>query len=190
MRSEKRNKEELERNINRKKNLIRQIRKDLAVKTMLTVGIFAFAFTFVFGVCFAPTNDMFPAVHKGDLIIYYRLGGFINSDIVIYETDDGICKGRNIGRIAATESDVVDRTDGGLLKINGNIQPVQKRAGLFYRTFVREGGGLRYPSEVPPGAYLVLGDEREDAEDSRDHGYIHKDRIKGKVFTVIRRRPV
>lgn len=177
---------ELDMNIKKKRGLIRQIRKDIVLKILGFLTAFIITFTFVFGVTLAPSNDMFPAVHEGDVILYYRLGGLINTDIAVYEADSEV----NIGRVQATSGAVIDRTDGGLLRINGNIQPIQKRSGLYYKTFVRENGNMHYPSEVPDKAYLLLGDNREEAEDSRDYGFISKKDIKGKVFTIFRRRPL
>jgi len=74
--------------------------------------------------------------------------------------------------------------------INGNMQPVQKRAGLYYRTYINEGGKLQIPDVVPEDKYLILGDKRDTARDSREYGFIPRKEIKGKVFTIIRRRPL
>lgn len=175
-----------EETIRRKKKLIRQVRTDIIVKTAAFIASFFVTFTFIFGVTLAPGNDMFPAVHEGDVILYYRLGGLINSDIVIYEAEGET----HIGRVQACSGSRIDQTEGNLLKINGNIQPVQKRAGLYDKTYTRENGKLIFPSTVPEKHYLILGDCRESAKDSRDYGYIGRGQIKGKVFTIVRRRPL
>ena len=98
--------------------------------------------------------------------------------------------GRNLGRVQAAAGEEVGQTEGGLLTINGNIQPVQERSGLYYETYVDPDGKLKLPSAVPDDCYLVLGDQRTYAEDSRIHGFIRKTDIKGKIFTIIRRRPL
>ena len=61
--------ERLEANIKRKTRLIRQLKTDALIKAAGFVIAFAVTFTFIFGLTLAPTNDMFPAVHEGDLII-------------------------------------------------------------------------------------------------------------------------
>ena len=170
----------------RKQRLIRQIKQDIIIKLSVFATGLIVTFTCIFGVTLAPTNDMFPAIHEGDVIIYFRLGGLAGSDIACYEADGAA----NIGRVQAVEGMQVDKTEGGLLRINGNIQPIQERSGLYYKTYIREGGGLEYPSVVPAGHYLILGDERDGAKDSRDYGYIPEEEIKGKIFTIIRRRPL
>lgn len=170
----------------RRQKLIRQIKQDIIIKLFVFAAGFFVTFTFIFGVALAPTNDMFPAIHEGDIIIYFRPGDLVNSDIAYYEAEGAA----NIGRVQAVEGMRVDQTEGGLLRINGNIQPVQERAGLYYKTYIREKGRLEYPSAVPAGHYLILGDERDSAEDSREYGYIPGEDIKGKIFTIIRRRPL
>ncbi len=176
----------VEQNIKRKRRLIRQIRQDIIIKLSAFTAALFITFTCIFGVCPAPTNDMFPAVREGDVLIYYRLGSPMVSDIVLYKTGET----ENIARVQAEGGVTIDKTEGGLLTIGGNLQPVQKRSGLYYKTYIREEGALEYPSIVPEGAYLVLGDDRTHAKDSREHGYVSKKALKGKVFTIIRRRPL
>lgn len=178
--------DETERNIQRKTLLIGQIKKDIFIKLFAFAAAMVILFTFVFGVTKATTNDMFPAIHEGDVVVYFRLGQLTGTDVAVYETDTG----PNIGRVQAMPGSEVNKTEGGLLTIDGNIQPQQKRAGLYYETEIREKGRLEYPSRVPQDSYLILGDEREHANDSRTYGYIPKEKIKGKVFTIIRRRPL
>ena len=176
--------EKLDANIQRKKKLIRQLKHDAVFKTAGFAAAFIIVFTFVFGVSLAPTNDMFPAIHEGDLVIYYRIGRMINTDVVIYESPDGE---KQIGRVEATAGETVGKTEGGLLTINGNFQPVQKRSGLFDETYV---GTKDISGEIGEGEYLILADSREAATDSRAFGLIKRKAIKGKVFTIIRRRPI
>lgn len=176
--------EKLAGDIRRKKRLIRRLRTDAVLKIAGFTAAAVISFTFIFGITAAPTNDMFPAVHKGDMIIYYRPGRPVNSDIVIYEPPGS---GAQIGRIEATEGETIGRTESGLLTINGNIQPVQKRSGLYDETYT---GEKDISGEVGRGEFLILGDSRETASDSRVFGLMDRSAIKGKVFTIIRRRPL
>ena len=178
--------ERLDANIQRKTRLIKQIKHDLIIKIVGFFLILFITFTFIFGVTLAPSNDMFPAIHEGDLLIYFRLGRMDNKEIALYKTPTGT----NIGRIQALEGSEIGITDGGLLTINGNIQPIQERSGLYYETYANDQGPIQFPSTIPENSFLILGDEREHAMDSRDYGYINKKDIKGKIFTIIRRRPL
>lgn len=175
--------EKLNAEIKRKARLIKQLKYDAAIKLGVSAAVAFITFNCVFGVTLAPTNDMFPAVHEGDLIIFYRPGRILNTDVVIYETPAGM----QIGRVEGTQGETVGRTDGGLLTVNGNIQPVQKRSGLYDETFA---GEKDISGEIGQGEFLILGDRRETAEDSRAFGLISRKAIKGKVFTIIRRRPL
>ena len=175
--------EKIEANITRKTRLNRRLRRDALIKAVGFTAAVYIAFTFVFGICLAPTNDMFPAIHQGDTIIYYRPGRLINTDVVYYEAPDGTMQ---IGRIEATEGEEIGMTAGGLLTIGGNIQPVQERSGLYSETYA---GERDLTGTVSEGKFLILGDSRETASDSRTFGYICRDSIRGKVFTIIRRRP-
>ena len=176
--------EVLDADIRRKTRLIKQLRHDVLIKVTVSAAVVIVTFSFIFGVTLAPSNDMFPAVHEGDLIIFYRQGRIINTDVVIYETPGGSAQ---IGRIEGTQGETVGVTDGGLLTVNGNIQPVQKRSGLYDETYA---GAKDISGEIGPEEYLILGDSRETAEDSRTYGLIPRRAIRGKVFTIVRRRPL
>lgn len=174
----------LDADIKRKTRLVKQLRYDALIKVTVSIAAIFITFSYIFGISLAPTNDMFPAVHEGDLIIYYRPGRIINTDVVIYETPEG---NYQIGRIEGMQGERVGKTDGGLLTVNGNIQPIQKRSGLYDETYA---GEKDLSGEIGQGEYLILGDRRETAEDSRAFGMIPRKAIKGKVFTIVRRRPL
>lgn len=176
--------EKLDMDIKRKQRLVKQLRHDALIKLSVSAAAIFITFNYIFGIVLAPSNDMFPAVHEGDLIIYYRPGRIINTDVVIYETPGGNLQ---IGRIEGTQGETVGRTEGGLLTVNGNIQPVQKRSGLYDETYA---GEKDICGEIGHEEYLILGDRREIAEDSRSFGLIPRKAIMGKVFTIVRRRPL
>lgn len=168
----------------KKIRLIKQLKHDAVIKTAVFTAAAIISFTFVFGITTASSNDMFPAVHEGDMIIYFRPGRIVNTDIVIYEAPDGSTR---IGRVEGTEGQTVGVSDGGLLTVNGNLQPVQERRGLYEETYA---GRKDIRGEIGSGEFLILGDHREVAEDSRSFGLVSRKAIKGKVFTLIRRRPL
>lgn len=171
-------------NTERREKLIRRLKRDAVVKIAGFSAAMFITFTFIFGMALAPTNDMFPAVHQGDLIIYFRPGRVMNTDVVLYEDPAGSLQ---IGRVEAGAGETAGVTDCGLLTINGNIQPVQKRSGLYDET---RAGETDLSGEISSGEYLILGDSRETAADSRTFGLIPRSAIKGKAFTIIRRRPL
>ena len=159
---------------------------ELILKLLIIGASLFITFTFVFGVAIVQTDDMYPAVRQGDVAIYYRLGkgSLMNSDVVLYNAGNKT----RIGRIQACPGSAIGRTKGGKLTIDGNMQPVQERMGIYYETKTSKYDKLKYPSVIQSGRFLVLGDKREDAVDSRSLGLIERTNIKGKVFTVLRRR--
>ena len=62
--------------------------------------------------------------------------------------------------------------------------------GLKPSEYLYETARKNIDGEIKEGQYLVLGDSRETALDSRTFGPISGNSIKGKVFTIIRRRPL
>lgn len=175
-----------EETISRKKKILKKIRMELILKLLIIGATLFITFTFVFGVAIIQTDDMYPAVRQGDVAIYYRLGkgSLMNSDVVLYNAGNKT----RIGRIQACPGSAIGRTKGGKLTIDGNMQPVQERMGIYYETKTSKYDKLKYPSVIQSGRFLVLGDKREDAVDSRSLGLIERTNIKGKVFTVLRRR--
>ena len=66
--------------IGEKRQKVKKLRRDAFIKIIGSAAVLAVTFGCVFGITRAPANDMYPAVHKGDLIIYYRQGKIINTD--------------------------------------------------------------------------------------------------------------
>lgn len=172
--------------IKKKKKRLKVLQQEIIIKIILLVGVCFVAFNFIFGITVVETDDMYPAVREGDVAIFFRLGkeNLMNSDVVIYSAGTK----QRIGRIEGCSGIALNKTKSGELTIDGNLQPIQKRAGLYYKTKVDKYGKLKLPSSIQNGQYLILGDKREEATDSRELGLINASDIKGKVFTILRRR--
>ena len=69
--------EKPEADIQRKTRLIKQLKQDAFIKTAVFIAVAVMSFTFIFGIAIVPTNDMFPAVHEGDMVIYFRPGRLV-----------------------------------------------------------------------------------------------------------------
>lgn len=136
-------------------------------------------FTQVFLITQNKGLGMFPAMKDGDLIIAYRLQrDYAKNDVVVYTVDEV----QKVGRIIARETDVVDMDESGTLRVNGTVQS----GDIMYPTYAKEG--IEYPFQVPEGQFFVLGDYRTNSVDSRDHGAVFINNVRGKVITVLRRR--
>ena len=136
--------------------------------------------TFVLGVSVCHTNDMFPAVRDGDLLITLRLQQPEKGGIVAYRHDGR----RAYGRVVATAGDVVDIGEEGGYTVNGAV-PYET---VFYETYRAEGGAVEYPYTVGEGEVFVLCDLRENLRDSRTFGAVSLKDTEGSLVLLLRRR--
>lgn len=164
------------------KRKIRSIWIGILVRISVFAASVGFVFTFLFGVWICDSRDMYPAVREGDLVMYYRTVSPARQDTVVYEFDGEL----RIGRVAAMSGDVLGKTRDGKLTMNGKIQPVQPRRGIYEETMAEKFAG-RTLSE---NEIFLLGDARDEAVDSRELGTVSKENIQGKVFMLWRRRGI
>lgn len=137
-------------------------------------------FGYVIGALTAPNEDMAPSILSKDLLLYYRLNRTYHAQDVVVLEKNGTTY---IGRVVATGTDCVDISDDDHLLINENLVAEPD----IYHATPRFEGFVTYPVQLADGAYFVLADAREGAEDSRYYGTVTQDEIRGKVFAVIRR---
>lgn len=166
-----------------KKRIVKSIWKGILIRAGTFALTLWIVFTFVFGVWIADGNDMAPAIREGDLVVYYRCGNFANRDSVVYEADGNVY----LGRIAGCEGAVIGKTEDNRLTIDGRIQPVQPGMGIYSET---PAGNFKGGITVEPNRFFILGDCRESAVDSRSLGSVTRERIRGKVFLLWRRRNI
>ena len=112
------------------------------------------------------------APHRGDIIVFK------------YPQDE---KRDFIKRIVGTPGDVVQvRGDQVYVNSQAVVEPFVKR------TNPSAGHGQSYcgyaygcePTRVPADSYFVMGDNRDNSQDSRYWGFVRRDRIKGKAFLI------
>jgi len=148
---------------------------------LLIMSIFVFVLlNYVFGLSRNLSLNMQPAVKDGDLLFYFRM-------VDQYEADDVVVlsyhKKEITSRIVAVAGDSVDITEDGLM-INGSL--VQEHDVIGETTQFE--GGVTFPLTVPSGEAFVLGDNREQATDSRTFGCVKIADIQGRVVGLFRRR--
>ena len=88
-----------------------------------------------------------------------------------------------VRRIIAGPGDRVDISENGL-EINGYLQQEDD----IYTDTMRFAEGIDFPVTVGQEEYFVLGDNRENARDSRIYGLVNQKEIKGTVISLLRRR--
>lgn len=147
----------------------------LVIKILSIAAIVLILLNFVIGIEIVHTNDNFPSVKDGDLIVYLRLGDAYIGDLVSYKYNDETY----IGRVVGMGGDEIDFTDVGYT-LNGTVQ----YETIYYETHPTDA--INYPYKVKDNQYFVLNDYREQCNDSREFGAIQK--INGRIVLILRGR--
>jgi len=162
-----------------------------------------------------PTGSMKPTILEGDRILVNKLAYDLRvplthlsvlriadprrGDIVVF--DSKAADMRLVKRVVGLPGDLVEMQDNRL-RINGvearyssvehtadAIFAIEAYAGMRHRIELAPAGVSRLssfgPVEVPPGRYLVLGNNRDNSADSRVHGFVPREEIVGVARTVV-----
>lgn len=164
--------------LSEKQKTVRALRR-LITKIVVVAAIVAVLLIWVGSIAVCHDNNMFPAVGDGDLIFTYKLGGYYNGDIVLYE----MYGTKRIGRVVGIPGDVIDiHTEEGYYTINGTM-PYET---IYFATRKANGSQVNFPYTVEEGEVFIFNDMRDDTFDSRTFGGVTE--LKGKVVLLIRRR--
>jgi signal peptidase I len=143
----------------------------------LLVGDYILVNKFLFGPEVPLTDYRLPALRvpdRGDIIVFK------------YPQDE---KRDFIKRIVATPGETV-QVRGQQVLINGQVldEPyVRRNPGALGHTGSPSLCGYAYACEplvVPSDSYFVMGDNRDNSQDSRYWGFVKRDKIKGKAFLI------
>lgn len=175
------NKKEKNYKRNQKDPVTRALLK-LAIKIVSICLVIAFVFTFIFGMYRVNDTSMVPNISPGDMILFYRLDkDFVVGETVVYSYK----KENKIGRIVAMPGDVVNIDEKGLV-VNNSHQYEPK----IYKETLPFTDGIKYPVKLKENEIFLLADNRDKSVDSRLFGPVEKKYIKGKIFTLLRRRGI
>ncbi|MTI79871.1 MAG: signal peptidase I [Firmicutes bacterium] len=166
--------EELESKRN-KKNPVREIIESIAIAVILAVVIRMF----IVEPFYIPSGSMEPTLLINDRIIVSKLNYYFEEpdrgDIVVFKYPRD--PSRNfVKRLIGEPGDVVELRNSNLY-INGELVPEDYLpAGIRY--------GDYGPIKIPQDKYLMLGDNRNNSEDSRYWGLLPEDNIIGKAVLI------
>jgi signal peptidase I len=130
-----------------------------------------------------PTRSMQPAIHPNDILVVsawsYSHADPMPGDIVVfqYPSDRSVVFAK---RLIASGGSTVEIQDG-VTFVNGN------RVDEPYvdpRNNMKEMSRREYVARVPANAFYVMGDNRDDSDDSRFWGFVPRSHIVGKVISV------
>ncbi len=158
---------------------------------------------------FVPSGSMLPTVEPDDHVLVDKLAYGLRVPllddfyalhfaapargdvVVLLSPDDGRVL---LKRVVGVPGDRVTVTAGALV-IDGESVPIVERGGGSVEKLGMEndhlvsfaaGGGPDFgPLRIPPGRYLVLGDNRGDSRDGRYFGLVARDAILGRVQAII-----
>lgn len=160
----------------RARYLLRGALARLAVAALVAVWLLSA----VIGVAVVDTDAMAPVAGYGDIALFLRGGKDVAPGDVVVFTHDGR---RYLGRVVAGVGTMVEVTDDGALRLDGNVQDA-----LYGQATVPVEGGPAYPVSLAAGQYFVLADNRASGQDSRLFGPVGRGDIQGTVFALVRGR--
>ena len=134
------------------------------VCSVLTVVLI---FTFAVRIVRVSGESMRETLQDQDMLVVlnnWLCGGYEQGDIVILQRDDFYGGEPIVKRVIATEGQTVDIDfDAGVVYVDGTVleEPYTREP-----TWTQEG--TEFPLTVPEGCVFVMGDNRNDSDDSRD----------------------
>jgi signal peptidase I len=132
---------------------------------------------------FIPSDSMMPTLHVGDRLVVekmsYRFGLPNFGDIVVFDPppqlqEQGYSKDQAfIKRIIGTPGETIEVKNG---KVYINNQPLPE-------SYIAEAPKyLMSPATVPEGSFFVMGDNRNNSNDSHVWGFLPKEYILGRAW--------
>ena len=181
----------------RRKSLVREYGEAIVVAVLLALVIRAFvvqAFTI-------PSGSMMDTLLVGDYILVNKflygpevpftdahlpgLRGPSRGDIIVFKYPNDETRDF-IKRIIAVGGETVQVKDNRAYVDGKALDEPYVRPGSVSTTPAGHCGYLYGcdPIVVPPGAFFVMGDNRDNSQDSRYWGFVKAEKIRGKAFLI------
>ncbi len=170
----------------RKKSVIREYTEAILVAVLLALLIR----TFVVQAFKIPSGSMIPTLLVGDHILVnkflYRLRDPARGDVVVfkYPVDESRDFIKRVIGVGGEDVYIKDR------QVFVNCRPPEPTCqplpdpSAFYEDRIGLSTETFGPVHVPPGSYFVMGDNRNNSQDSRYWGFVRRDKIKGRAFII------
>lgn len=147
------------------------------IEYIILLAFFVSAFFFFSvkkgGFFYTDTRSMEPTIRPGDRMVLIKTGILKRSDIIIFKDPENT-EAYLVKRVIGLPGDTVE-VAGGQLYLNGKPmdEPYLKESFIIYKY------GL---AQVPPGNLFVLGDNRNNSDDSTVWGFLPTNNLRGKVI--------
>ena len=145
---------------------------------IIAITLSVFIITFIVQAFYIPSTSMKPLFYPGDRILVnkfiYRFREPKRQEIAVfkYPIDPSI---NFVKRIIAVPNDKV-KIKAGEVYLNGKVLEEDYKLEAGYTDLTE--------TKIPEGHYFVLGDNRNNSEDSRYWGFVPEENILGKVFFI------
>ncbi len=169
-----------------KKSIWKKDHTQAILRWIVEIGVvllLAFITAFLFeGSITVQESSMDPTIQAGDVVLInrvaYRLGSVHRGDLIAYRNRDIEDSVYHIKRVIGLPGDTIQIKDG-LIMINGETYLEEMELPN-----IMDAGIAQNPIKLRNDEYFVLGDNRNNSEDSRfaDVGNIKKYNISGKVW--------
>ncbi|AEF93977.1 signal peptidase I [Desulfotomaculum nigrificans CO-1-SRB] len=158
-----------------KKSAVREMLESVVIAVLLAAVIRLF----ILEPFFIPSGSMEPTLMIGDRIIVskvtYHLRDPQPGDVVVFKFP--LDPSRDfVKRLIAKGGDTVEIRNSVLYVNNKPVEEKYLPKGLKFQDFG--------PRTVPPGHYFMMGDNRNNSDDSRVWGFLSKDLIIGKAEII------
>lgn len=174
--------EKLQKNVKKKEKHLKHYQYFILYLIILLAVIWILFFK-VIGLTTMPNEDMYPSIHAGDMLLYYRLDNtYKHQNVVIFESSNNGKKELLVGRVIGAPGDVIN-VESDRVFVNG---AALLETNIFYKTPAREDY-VKYPITLGDDEYFILVDSREQGTDSRYFGPVNKKDIIGSIITIFRR---
>ena len=168
----------------RKKSVLREYTEAILVAVLLALLIR----TFVVQAFKIPSGSMIPTLLVGDHILVnkfvYRFVAPKRGDVIVfkYPVDESRDFIKRIIAVGGEDLSIKDQ------KIYVNCKPVEPTCrpidDPWGKWEDRFGTTESTSVKVPPDSYFVMGDNRNNSQDSRYWGFVKRDKIKGRAFLI------
>ncbi|WP_086444796.1 signal peptidase I [Candidatus Enterococcus lemimoniae] len=171
--------------IKRQKQPVKNYLKELIVAISLSVVLILVISSFFLTIVTVHGFSMIPTLREKDQILVQKTTDFKRFDLVAFKSGNG---NTQIRRVIGLPEEKIAYTDDTLFV---NDQPIDEK---FIMDEINESqrNGKNYTEDftnrtltsavvIPEGYYLVLGDNRPYATDSRHYGLIAKENVIGKI---------